>query len=214
LASRKLRVLVTGGPTAVGLDPMRIISNRSTGEMARLIAASFAKKGAAVTLLLGQQASSQVPLPGNVKLKSFFYYDDLASLLMQELKSGWDVVVHAAAVSDLEPAKVSASKLSSRKAFTLKLVPTRKLINTIKKAVPDAVLVGFKFETRIVRAFILDKTRDLFAKAGCDVVLANCQNEDHYSARLIEPCGRMSVPVGTREKIVKALVAKVDQILL
>ena len=94
---------------------MRVISNRSTGEMGRLIAQAFAKKGCSVTLLEGKAASSSVLLDKTITLKSFFYYDELVRLFKQELKCGYDVVIHAAAVSDFKLGKPFKGKLSSGK---------------------------------------------------------------------------------------------------
>ena len=84
---------------------MRVITNRSTGEMGRLIARAFAVKGNKVTLLEGKAASSKIKLGKTGSLRKFFYYDELARLLTQELKRGHDVVIHAAAVSDFELGK-------------------------------------------------------------------------------------------------------------
>ena len=95
---RQKKVLITCGPTWVPIDEMRVISNRSTGELGQRLAAGLAKSGARVTVLEGP-VLQPLPVPGVRVIKSFFY-DDLSRLLRLELKKKCDAVIHAAAVSD------------------------------------------------------------------------------------------------------------------
>ena len=190
---------------------MRVITNRSTGEMGRLIAAGFSSQGWGVTLLEGQAASTQIPLSRTITLKSFFYYDELSVLLAQELRRGYDAVIHAAAVSDFQLKKPFKGKISSGRVMRLDLVPTKKLVDRIKAAAPKSVLVGFKLETDLSRAFIMKKTKSLFTGAHCDFVLANKQVNGKYEACLIEPLGKMSPKVFNKKDIVKVLVKKIDE---
>ncbi|MEI8011066.1 MAG: phosphopantothenoylcysteine decarboxylase [Candidatus Omnitrophota bacterium] len=202
-----MRILVTSGPTAVPIDGMRVLTNRSTGEMGRLIAGACAACGAHVTLIEGQSVISNLPLDPAVSLKQFFFYDELASLLDKELARGYDVVIHAAAVSDFQLARPLKGKISSGNPMTLCLVPTKKLVNRIKKTSPDVILIGFKFEVSIGRSFILQRVESLFKDARCDLVVANCFKAGRYEACLIEPSGMMTLRVSTKGKIVKQLAA-------
>jgi phosphopantothenoylcysteine synthetase/decarboxylase len=207
LASK--RVLITSGPTAVPIDEMRVITNRSTGEMGRLIAQAFASQGSRVTLLEGKAASSSIPLDKAITLKSFFYYDELAQLLSQEIKRGYDIVIHAAAVSDFQLGKPFKGKLSSGKTLRLELTPTKKLVDQIRKTSAKVFLVGFKLETKLTRAFILDKVKSLFKEAGCGLVVANVQKGRQYSACLVWPDGTMSAKVSSKTALVRILLKAV-----
>jgi phosphopantothenoylcysteine decarboxylase/phosphopantothenate--cysteine ligase len=209
LASK--RILITSGPTAVPIDQMRVITNRSTGEMGRLIARAFAGKGHSVTLLEGKAASSRISLNKTITVKAFFYYDELARLLTQELKRGYDVVIHAAAVSDFKPGKMFKGKLSSGKTLRLELTPTKKLVSRIKAASRKTFLVGFKLETKLTRPFILARAKSLFKEAGCDLVVANVQEKHRYGACLVWPDGRMSPKVPSKAGLVRILLETIQK---
>lgn len=207
------RILITSGPTAVPIDEMRVITNRSTGEMGRLIANAMAKKGHAVTLIEGSLSTSRIPLAETVTLKSFFYYDELASSLTRELKRGYDIVIHAAAVSDFQLARPFRGKLPSGKTLRLELTPTKKLVSRVKKVSSRPLLVGFKLETRLTRAFILDKVKGLFKDAGCGLVVANVQKGQRYQACLIHPDGVMSPRVSSKAALVRILLRTILKVI-
>jgi phosphopantothenoylcysteine decarboxylase/phosphopantothenate--cysteine ligase len=209
LASKN--ILITSGPTAVPIDPMRVITNHSTGEMGRLIAQVFAGKGHSVTLLEGRAATSRIPLHKAIILKDFFYYDELARLLSQELKRGYDIVIHAAAVSDFKLGKPFKDKLSSEKTLRLELTPTKKLVGRIKRKSRRSFLVGFKLEKTLTRAFILNKVKSLFKDAGCDLVVANTHKGHEYKACLIWPDGSMSPKVSSKEALVRILFKSIQK---
>lgn len=181
--------------------------------MGRLLAREFSSKGFQVTLCEGTLASSIIPLHKSVVIKQFFFYDELAALLEQELKAGPDIVIHAAAVSDFKLERPFNVKISSQKKLRLELVCTEKLIPRIKKIVPGAFLVGFKFETRLTRAFIIDKTKGLFQEAVCDVVVANAQKAGKYAAHLVWPDGSMSPRTSSKEALVRFLYKEIQKII-
>ncbi len=190
---------------------MRVISNRSTGDMGRFLAREFAGKGKRVTLLEGSAATTNIPLDKAITVKKFFFYDELECLLLQELKRGYDVVIHAAAVSDFKLAKPFKGKLPSGKRLKLDLVPTKKLVAEIKKAAPRVFLVGYKLETGLDCKYILKKVKALFSDAGCDLVVANRQSSGDYEAVIIDPSGAVSPRVSTKQALVKVLAAKIDK---
>ena len=101
-----MKVLVTCGPTWVPIDAVRVISNHSTGEMGRLIAAAFVKAGAKVRVLEGPMS-----------------FDDFARKFKAACTKKYDIVVHAAAVSDFKLKTAAKGKLSSGKTLNLRLVP-------------------------------------------------------------------------------------------
>ncbi len=166
------RILITSGPTWVQIDPMRVISNRATGELGHKMAVAFQQAGATVTLLEGPV---NTPLKtGKIQVQKFSFYDELAVLLKTELKKNYDVVIHNAAVSDYRLKKPFHAKLNSdHKDLTLTLVPTEKLINTIKRIAPKVFLVGFKLEDFKDEKDVNTQAKKLIRQAGCDLVVAN-----------------------------------------
>ena len=187
---------------------MRVITNRSTGEMGRRLAAAFVRRGARVTLLEGIVSTSR-PLPAGIKVRPFCFFDELQALLKEESARSYDVIVHAAAVSDFRVSTPAAGKVPSGQKLTLDLVPTAKLLNTIKNHAPDVFLVGFKFEPQLDHDYIHARTRALFDDAGCDIVVANRQSSHGYEAFLLFPDGRESSRVSSKAAITRALINEI-----
>lgn len=201
------KVLVTGGPTSVAIDDMRVLTNRSTGEMGRLLANACVRGGAKVVLLEGA-VTTTAPLSSKITVKKFFFLDELVGLFSAGLKAQPDIVIHAAAVSDFEPKKSFKGKLSSGDKLSIHLVPTRKLIAGVKKIAPETLLVGFKFESSLSRA--VEEGRRLFLTAGCDLVVANSQRSGKYQARLL-CCDGMSRKIfNNKPDVVRHLIQQVE----
>jgi phosphopantothenoylcysteine decarboxylase / phosphopantothenate---cysteine ligase len=198
-----MKVLVTCGPTWVALDEVRVISNQSTGTMGHLIALEFLKAGHAVTVIEGQ-VLDPLSRPG-IKVIKFKFFAELAGALEKECRKKYDVIIHAAAVSDFEPKKRFAAKLDSHQSFTLTLVPTKKLINGIKRLSPQTFLVGFKLEPKLNRKNALAVSKDLFDSGGCDIVVAN-SIRDKYLGFILNAEGKILTQASTKPQLAKALV--------
>jgi phosphopantothenoylcysteine decarboxylase / phosphopantothenate---cysteine ligase len=206
---KRKNVLITSGPTSVPIDDMRVITNRSTGEMGRLLAGTCRRKGAKVTLLEGA-VTTGLALPKGVRVRKFYLFSELEKALRAELRKRPDIVIHAAAVSDFALQKSFKGKLPSHDKVRLDLVPTRKLVNGIKKTGQPPFLVGFKFEPKLERRYILNKIRPLFIEAGCDIVVANCMRKRNYRACLILPDGKTTRVVASKAALVKLLIEKME----
>lgn len=170
MSLKNKKILVTCGATWVAVDPVRVISNCSSGELGKQIAGALKKSGAKVTLLEGP---GSYPLDDkSIRVRKFRYFSELAALFNSEIKRGYACVVHAAAVSDYQlrhPAKTKCR--SGKKELVLRLSPTPKLINRVKKISPRTFLVGFKLESSTAR--VKESAQNLFKAAGCDLVIAN-----------------------------------------
>ena len=139
----------------------------------------------------------------------FCFYDELSALLSQELKKRYDIVIHAAAVSDYQPNHTYGSKLSSEfSQIKLHLVPTVKLIDNIKKLSPRSFLVGFKLESKPDREPLMLKVNNLIKRAHCDLVVANCQNDTQYHGFIIDK-ERNVLFTGTQRKDVAKNLVKI-----
>jgi phosphopantothenoylcysteine decarboxylase/phosphopantothenate--cysteine ligase len=139
------RVVVTAGPTREPVDPVRYISNRSSGKMGVAIAASAWRRGADVLLVAGPMA---VPPPHGVDIVNVETTEDMAAVVEREL-AGADALIMAAAPADFRAAAPSRSKIKKGSApSTIELTPTPDILASTKRLRrPGAVIVGFALET-------------------------------------------------------------------
>lgn len=200
------KILVTGGPTWVAIDSVRILSNISSGEMSHLICDNLVKNKAKVTLIQGQV--SNLYQNKKVTIKKFTYFDELSKLLKQELKNtDYDCVIHAAAVSDFKLDKSFKTKLSSdNKELNLRLVPTKKIINDIKTISRKSFLVGFKLENNFTKKTLVEETKGLFNSARCDLVVANSLNKGKYLGYILDKDQDVLVKVDSKETLASQLI--------
>jgi phosphopantothenoylcysteine decarboxylase/phosphopantothenate--cysteine ligase len=204
------RILITCGPTWVPIDDVRVISNHSTGELGHRLSKGLNRRGAKVTVLEGP-VKNHLHEKG-VKVKRFTFYHDLHDLLNAELKKKYDVIIHAAAVSDYRLKVTHKTKLSSDfKSMKLELIPTKKLIQTIKRKNRDAILVGFKLESSVTKKGIKDLTADLFEKSRCDYVIANTAMQNSYKGYLVKNDQTISPLEHSRQGIVNALIKELSK---
>ena len=160
-----MRFVVTAGPTREAIDPVRFISNRSSGKMGYAIAEAALAKEHKVTLISGPAA---IAPPRGAELISITTADELAAALRGALRN-CDVFVMCAAVSDYKPAAVAQRKMKKRKAaLALKLIPTRDILSSLPKR-RRYLVVGFAAETHDLEIHAQKKLR---AK-NCDAIVAN-----------------------------------------
>jgi phosphopantothenoylcysteine decarboxylase/phosphopantothenate--cysteine ligase len=160
-----VRFVVTAGPTREAIDPVRFISNRSSGKMGYAIAAAALAKKHEVTLISGP---ATIAPPRGAKIISITSSDELHAAVHRAVR-GCDVLVMCAAVADYKPAQVAARKSKKRKgAFALQLVPTRDILASLPKR-RRYLVVGFAAETHDLRKNARKKLR---AK-NCDAIVAN-----------------------------------------
>jgi len=174
---KSFKVLITSGGTQEPIDDVRVISNKSTGKTASLIADHFINSGFEVTYLCAENAAR--PLL-DCAVEKFVTYQDLDQQLTKLLTEKYDLVIHAAAVSDYSVAQASTGKIdSSAETLEIKLTKNPKLIDKIKKLSPRSKLVGFKLTSQIGPDEIQKKVNSLFEKAHCDYVVHNDWNQVH-----------------------------------
>jgi len=140
-----LRVLITAGPTEEPLDPVRVISNRSSGVMGVRLAEAARDRGHRVTMIAGPL---RCPGPLGVECVTVATAHEM-ELAVQGLEARADILIMAAAVADYRAAEVAEAKLPSKSdALELKLVPTRDILASIApgRAARGAVTVGFALE--------------------------------------------------------------------
>ena len=163
-----LRVMVTAGPSREALDPVRYISNRSSGKMGYAIAQAAQKRGAEVTLLSGPVA---IEAPQGVKLVPFTTTQELLDRA-SELAQEQDLLIQAAAPADYRAKEVASQKIKKQggEPMTFTLVENPDVAATLGKAKRSGqVFVGFAAETNDVLAHAKDK----LARKNLDMIVAN-----------------------------------------
>jgi len=179
--------------------------------MGQRIAGNLTKDGAKVTLLEG-------PIPHAFKSKSvrvikFQFFDELKRLLREELRKKYDIIIHAAAVSDYLLSHTYGAKLSSGFSnIKLELVPTEKLIEKIKKICPGSFLVGFKLESDAKEELLRIKAGHLIRSAGCDLVVANCLSHGNYRAFIFDKDKNIVAKAMHRRGAARALVSLLKEL--
>jgi phosphopantothenoylcysteine decarboxylase/phosphopantothenate--cysteine ligase len=145
LPLKNVRVLLTAGGTREALDPVRFISNHSTGKMGYALATALALAGADVTLVSGVV---NLQTPENVKRINVISAEDMYQAVMQEVENQ-DIIIHAAAVADYTPKEKSATKIKKNDStLLLELVKTKDIaaaVGNIRRA--NQLHVGFALET-------------------------------------------------------------------
>lgn len=204
------KILITAGPTWVKIDNVRVISNKASGETGIILAEKLLNYGAKVTLLLGPVTICC--LDKRIRLIPFNYFEELEILIKKELKErNYDAVIHSAAVSDYKPEKSLAGKIrSDLKSFSIKLVPTKKLIGAIKKMKKSVFLVGFKFEPNVNKSSLLKESKTLIKRANLDLAVANTIINNSYSAYVVDKSGA-SGKIISKQALADKLIKRIGE---
>lgn len=161
------RVLLTAGATREELDPVRFLTNRSSGRMGFALAEAALARGAEVTVVAG--STTQQP-PANVRVIRALSAEEMRAAVMREIKDA-TVFIAAAAVSDYRPATRASAKIKkSAEKFTLELEPTPDILAEVARSKQNGLLViGFAAETNEVMAH----AREKLVRKGLDAIVAN-----------------------------------------
>jgi phosphopantothenoylcysteine decarboxylase/phosphopantothenate--cysteine ligase len=164
-------VLVTAGPTREYLDPVRFLTNRSSGKMGYALAEEARRRGADVVLVSGP-----TPLmpPDGVELISVQTADEMGAAVSQRFDQA-DIVIMAAAVSDIKFADTSPQKLKKKSlTATITVQPTADILKSLGQKKADKILVGFAAETEQIEKNALQKAQN----KNLDFIVANNVNEE------------------------------------
>ncbi|HEX3159518.1 MAG TPA: bifunctional phosphopantothenoylcysteine decarboxylase/phosphopantothenate--cysteine ligase CoaBC [Gemmatimonadaceae bacterium] len=209
------RVVVTAGPTREPLDPVRFLSNHSSGRMGVALAAAAWRRGAQVTLVHGPLA---VPLPTAVHAVAVETTEEMCAAVAGALAQA-DVLVMAAAPADFAPDAAAPEKLkkaSAPDAIQLRRTPDI-LKSTRHQRRPGAVVVGFALETE--RA--VEQGRGKLTDKGLDMVVVNDAREagagfgvDTNRVTLVHPDGADEVlPLASKAEVADAILDRVERLL-
>ena len=161
-----MRFLITAGPTREYLDPVRFISNPSTGRMGLALARAALKRSHQVTLILGPVHAR---LPKKARIIHVQTTNQLARACFKHFPRT-DCLIMSAAVCDYRPAKTSATKIKKSSApLPLKLIPTTDILAELGRRKKHQLLIGFALETAQLRTRALAKLK----KKHLDYIVAN-----------------------------------------
>jgi phosphopantothenoylcysteine decarboxylase/phosphopantothenate--cysteine ligase len=212
------RILVTAGPTNEPIDPVRMITNRSSGRQGYAIATALARLGAVVTLVSGPVA---LAAPAGVKRISVETADQMlaASLAVANEAGSLDAGVFVAAVADWRPDEVFGVKLKKGKEGppTIRLTENRDILATLSAQGPQRpkLVIGFAAETNDVEAH----ARTKLARKGCDWIIANDVTEPgvmggaENAVMIISKDGLERLPRAGKDLVAAEIAARIAKAL-
>ena len=201
------RVAVTAGGTREALDPVRFITNHSTGKMGYALARAARDMGAKVTLI---SANSALPAPYAVRMVPVTSAAQMYEAVMEEAKTA-DIIVKAAAPADYRPASYAPEKIKkSEGPLMLPLERTQDILCALcARKRPGQVVCGFSMETENL---IENSTKKLYQK-GCDMIVANSLREegagfgtDTNIAALITRQGVRQLPLMEKQELARQIL--------
>ena len=206
----KISAVVTSGPTKEYIDPVRYISNESSGKQGYEIALALAKLGVKTTLITG--ASKFDPCKG-LKIKEVISAEEM----MREVKKNLpvDIVVCAAAVSDFKPKKTNKNKVkkNNKNSMTLELIKNQDILNFLGKnnKLRPKIVVGFSAETEN----LVNNSIKKLEEKHCDIIIANDVskkdtgfNSDYNEVLIIQKNGKIEKLKKSKKTFIASVVAE------
>ena len=162
-----IRVLITAGPTREAMDPVRFISNRSSGRMGYALAAAAVRRGAQVMIISGPV---EIPAPTAAKIKKVTTASEMLSGIEKALPET-DWLIMAAAVADFAPSKARKDKIKkgTKQELTLELSRNPDILEAVRPLKGDRLFVGFAAETRN----LVENARKKVKGKDLDLIVAN-----------------------------------------
>lgn len=201
-----MKILITAGPTREAIDPVRFLSNRSSGRMGYALAHAFAHAQHQVLLISGPTA---LEVPDHVDFIPIESAEEMFVATCQ-VCSRYDVVICCAAVSDYRPVQCATQKIKKNAVtLSLELERTPDVLGSLRSRGFTGALIGFAAETQDLE---LQARRKLDEK-GCDLIIANdvsqpgvgFDSEDN-ELLLVDPLGSIVLPRATKSQLAHQLV--------
>ncbi len=205
------RILITSGSNAEVIDPIRILTNRASGKTGIALALEARRRGADVTIV--HRFIQDVPVRQ-------VYAESAAAMLdavMDELEKGCDALISAAAVADYT-LDSNADKIKSGQDLLLRLLPTKKIIKTVREAYPDLKIVGFKAETNVDDVELLAIAEKALRGSKLDLVVANDvarggMGTDDNRVLIVDRSGQHREVMGKKSLIAKSIIDALVEVL-
>ena len=191
-----MKFVITAGPTREPIDPVRFLSNRSSGKMGYAIASAAIEANHEVVLISGPVNLAR---PASAKLVSVITSDEMHDAVHEAVRD-CDVLVMCAAVSDYKAARVAEQKIKKRdEKFSLELVPARDILKSLPRS-RNFFVVGFAAETNHVE----EHARAKLATKNCDMIVANNLSDPNIGMESDENAVTIFSRGGESEKISRA----------
>ncbi len=206
-----IRVVITAGPTREAIDPVRYISNHSSGKMGFALAEAFRSAGADVCLIAGPVSLAVHPDVERIDVESALQMYDAA---IQQKKAGFDIFIGAAAVADYAPVQAATKKMKKNdRNLVIELHENPDIIASIAKGDhSSSLVVGFAAETNDVVSYAQGKLE----RKALDLVIANDVsdqtigfNSDHNRVALVSRAGVEELPGDTKIALAKVLADRI-----
>ena len=175
---KKKNILITAGPTIEHIDPVRTITNQSSGKTGILLAEELISAGSKVTLVYGPGIEKP---PKGAKVIRVSTGKEMFNEVKKQMRKKFDVIIMAAAISDYIPEKPSKKKIkSSQDTLKINLKRAPKIINHVKKIQKNVFLVGFKAEVNLSRVELVREARKKMKESNADMIIANDIGNSRY----------------------------------
>lgn len=205
------RVLITAGPTQEDIDPVRYLSNRSSGKMGFALAAAAVEAGAQVTLISGPVALTTPERVTRVDVRSA---KDMLAAVQSNL-DGQEIVIAAAAVADYRPLQVATQKIKKQAGSAqLSLEQTPDILEAIAADKGGLFVVGFAAETEHLE----ENARLKLERKSLDMIAANRVgsaqggfDNDENALKVLWPTGGAALPMQPKEKLARALIEMIAE---
>jgi phosphopantothenoylcysteine decarboxylase/phosphopantothenate--cysteine ligase len=210
-----VNILITAGPTREAIDPVRFLSNRSSGKMGYELAAAFARAGHTVLLVSGPTA---LDVPDGVDFLPVETAAEMHEAVGRHIRR-MDVAVFAAAVADYRPAACAPEKIKkSADTLTLELVKTPDILGSARGPFGfSGTLVGFAAET----GNLITNAREKLSRKGCDLVVANDVStpgigfdSNDNKVTLVYPGHSEDLPLASKHELAHQLVQAILELHL
>ena len=202
------QVLVTAGPTREYIDPIRYISNRSSGRMGYALALAAKRRGAEVTLVSGPAAVSP---PGGIEVIRVETASEMYAAVMDNLPMS-SLFIMSAAVADFMPVETKASKIEKKDKMPLNLVKTRDILEEVGKLKNKPFTVGFSAET----GQRLDRARKKLLGKDIDMIVFNDVSRkgagfdvDTNEVVIIDRTGEKKFPLMSKKDVAMAIFDRI-----
>ncbi len=209
------RLLITAGPTREVLDPVRFLSNRSSGKMGLALARQALRRGAAVTLVCGPIS---IPPPQGAHVVPVVSADEMMAAVQEHLEAS-DAVIMTAAVADFRPTTAHPGKIKKggREKMVLEMEATPDILLEISRKRGKRVLVGFAAETDNVtteaKKKLLAKDLDLIVANDITVPGAGFESDTNQVEMITRSGRRIPVPLLPKEEVAERILDQVSGLL-
>lgn len=208
-----MKILITAGPTREPIDPVRYLTNRSSGKMGYALTASAAKRGHQVTLISGPTA---LDIPEGVDYLPIESAEDMYQAVESQI-GRQDIAIFAAAVADYTPSVIADQKIKKQgEALTLTLKKTKDILGSARSVMNfKGTLVGFAAETENLE----DNARGKLQRKACDLVIGNDVSRkdigfdsSENEVLLVYPDHTETLPKDTKDHLAFHLIELIEEL--